>query len=163
MAQQGFFPTSFAATRNWTHVSSVAPLWGTLIQDVLPTELPRPRQLFHNTYIRWWQPNCLKDHDHGNEASLWDPGCPDGGCRGCDADGRDVADGKLVAANLGTFEEKLVWKPYFRVVLEVAQPRESTYLLEADWAIGPPLPQNQHQLWALYICIALFVLTIEDD
>ena len=33
------FPNPYAATRNQTHVSSVAPLWGTLNQDSLPTEL----------------------------------------------------------------------------------------------------------------------------
>ena len=35
------FPTFYAATRNRTHISSAAPLWGTLIQNALPTELPR--------------------------------------------------------------------------------------------------------------------------
>ena len=39
-----FSPSSYAATRNRTHVSSVAPLWGTLIQEALPTELPWPQQ-----------------------------------------------------------------------------------------------------------------------
>ena len=43
MAWLEFFPNSYAATQNRTHVSSVAPPWGTLIQDALPTELPRPR------------------------------------------------------------------------------------------------------------------------
>ena len=43
MAWLGFFPNYYVATGNWTHVSSVAPLWGTLTQDALLTELPRPR------------------------------------------------------------------------------------------------------------------------
>ena len=38
-----FFSSFYAVTRNQTHVSSVAPLLGTLTQDALPTELPRPR------------------------------------------------------------------------------------------------------------------------
>ena len=38
------FPTSRAVTRIGTHISSVAPPWGTLTQDTLPTELPRPQQ-----------------------------------------------------------------------------------------------------------------------
>ena len=41
MAWLGFFPTSYAATGIRTHVRLVAPLCGTLIQDTLPTELPR--------------------------------------------------------------------------------------------------------------------------
>ena len=38
-----YFPNSYAVTRNRTHASSVAPLWGTLTQNALPAELPRPR------------------------------------------------------------------------------------------------------------------------
>ena len=41
------FFTSDATTRNQTHLSSVAPLC--LIQDALPTELPRPR--YRLTYM----------------------------------------------------------------------------------------------------------------
>ena len=37
------FPITYAATGgNRTHVNSVAPFWGTLIQDALPSVLPRP-------------------------------------------------------------------------------------------------------------------------
>ena len=35
------FPTSYAATWNQTHISSVASPRGTIILDALPTELPR--------------------------------------------------------------------------------------------------------------------------
>ena len=38
-----FFLNSYAATGNRTHISSVAPLWGSLIQGALLTEQPRPR------------------------------------------------------------------------------------------------------------------------
>ena len=51
MAQLGFFPISYAATGNQTHVGSVAPLWGTLIQDDSPTKLPRPWQEYKNLII----------------------------------------------------------------------------------------------------------------
>ena len=37
------FPTSYATTENQTHVGSVAPSQGTLIQDALTTELVQPR------------------------------------------------------------------------------------------------------------------------
>ena len=40
-----FFPNYNAATGNQSHVSPVAPLWGTLNQDALPTELSLPRQI----------------------------------------------------------------------------------------------------------------------
>ena len=45
MAWLGFFPTFYAATRNQTHVSSVVPPGGTVIQDAFLTELLRPEQL----------------------------------------------------------------------------------------------------------------------
>ena len=38
----GIFSSSYATTGNQTHVSSGAPLWGTLIQDALQTEVPWP-------------------------------------------------------------------------------------------------------------------------
>ena len=38
-----FIPTSYASAGNQSHLTSVAPLWRTLIQDALPTELPRPQ------------------------------------------------------------------------------------------------------------------------
>ena len=38
-----FIPNSYAMTGYRTQVSSVAPLWGTITQDALQTELPRPR------------------------------------------------------------------------------------------------------------------------
>ena len=41
MVRLEFFPTSYAATWNQTHLSSVSPLRGTSIQDALLTELSR--------------------------------------------------------------------------------------------------------------------------
>ena len=38
-----YFPDSYATTRNRTYVSSLNLYWGTLIQDALPNEVPRPR------------------------------------------------------------------------------------------------------------------------
>ena len=54
MAQLGFFiPPPRAATGNRTHLSSVAPPRGTLIQDTLPTELPlRWQVLQHEIFVR---------------------------------------------------------------------------------------------------------------
>ena len=37
-----FFPNFYAVTGIRNNIRSVAPLWGTLTQDVLPTELPWP-------------------------------------------------------------------------------------------------------------------------
>ena len=46
MALLGFFILPpYAATGNQTHIISVAPPWGTFIQDALPTELPQPQQV----------------------------------------------------------------------------------------------------------------------
>ena len=45
-----FFLNSYAATRNRTCLGSCAPLWGTLIQDALPTALPWPRYLIGCLY-----------------------------------------------------------------------------------------------------------------
>ena len=41
MAWLGFL-NSYAATGNRTHDGSVAPIWGTLIENALQTELPQP-------------------------------------------------------------------------------------------------------------------------
>ena len=38
------FPTFYAATRNQTHISSAAPLCGTIIPNALPTEQPKQGQ-----------------------------------------------------------------------------------------------------------------------
>ena len=46
MALLGFFiQPPYAATGNQTHVGSVSPPQVTLIQDALPTELPRQQQI----------------------------------------------------------------------------------------------------------------------
>ena len=54
MAWLRFFPNSYATTGNQTHVSSVAPVWGTLTQDALPTELTQPRQRFWTSWKWTW-------------------------------------------------------------------------------------------------------------
>ena len=53
-----------------------------------------------DTYICWGQTNSLKDHDHGDEASLGYSGRTDGGRRGRDADGDQVADAEVDAPHL---------------------------------------------------------------
>ena len=54
-----FSPSPYAATGNWTRVSSVEPvLWVTLAKDALPTELPRPRQ---KTGLTWLGPEMPMD------------------------------------------------------------------------------------------------------
>ena len=51
------FPTSYAATGNQTHISSVEPLWGTLKQDVFPAVLPWPRPFLNSCRCKllWFQ------------------------------------------------------------------------------------------------------------
>ena len=60
-----FFPNSFAATGNRTHVGCIAPLRGTLIQDALPTEQLQPKvtwkeQIVGKALISSIQSNSLK-------------------------------------------------------------------------------------------------------
>ena len=45
MALLGLFLTLFAATGNRTHVGSVVPPRGTIIQDAFATELPRQQPI----------------------------------------------------------------------------------------------------------------------
>ena len=45
------FPSSYDATRNWTHISSSVSPWGTLFLDSLPTELPQPRHKKRSLFL----------------------------------------------------------------------------------------------------------------
>ena len=51
------FPARYAVTGNQTRVSSVAPYWGTLIQDTLRTELPRLWHLLDLDNLNWNEEN----------------------------------------------------------------------------------------------------------
>ena len=53
-----------------------------------------------STYICRRQSHSLQDHDHCDEASLGDSGRTDGGRRGRDADGDQVADAQVDASHL---------------------------------------------------------------